>query len=184
LAAECTGQLRCATAGPRAHDLVAAAINRTSKRQLRVQENLLVFFEMQLGRYGDAVPLGRVVMELKKDVVPKTADNFLQLAQMEPGKGYALSRFHRIIPDFMCQGGDFTNDNGTGADCHCYPLLRILCIVTCAVICICASSEETGHVQGTQLKANILSWGIIQCQLRGLQHFHPGAHGHAFSCHC
>lgn len=73
-----------------------------------------MFFEMQLGRYSDGVPLGRVVMELKKDVTPKTAENFLQLAQKEPGKGFALSRFHRIIPEFMCQGGDFTNDNGTG----------------------------------------------------------------------
>jgi peptidyl-prolyl isomerase F (cyclophilin D) len=69
---------------------------------------------MQLGRYSDAVPLGRIVMELKKDVTPKTAENFLQLTQKEPGSGFALSRFHRIIPDFMCQGGDFTNDNGTG----------------------------------------------------------------------
>lgn len=78
-----------------------------------------MFFEMQLGRYSDGVPLGRIVMELKEDVTPKTAENFLQLTQKEPGAGYALSRFHRIIPEFMCQGGDFTNDNGTGL----YPLL-------------------------------------------------------------
>lgn len=82
-----------------------------------MQENPLVFFEMQLGRYSDGVPLGRIVMELKKDTTPKTADNFLQLTQKEPGSGYALSRFHRIIPEFMCQGGDFTNDNGTGMGC-------------------------------------------------------------------
>jgi peptidyl-prolyl isomerase F (cyclophilin D) len=75
----------------------------------------VVYFDMQLGRYGDAAQLGRITMELKKDVAPKTAENFRQLCLAEPGKGYAASRFHRVIPSFMCQGGDFTRDNGTGA---------------------------------------------------------------------
>lgn len=57
---------------------------------------------------------GRVVMELKADIVPKTAENFRVLCTNQPGSGYKESRFHRIIPKFMCQGGDFTNDNGTG----------------------------------------------------------------------
>lgn len=77
--------------------------------------NPLVYFDIKLGRYGDAVPLGRIVMELKEDVVPKTAENFKQLCLSQTaGKGYLDSRFHRIIPSFMCQGGDFTRDNGTG----------------------------------------------------------------------
>ncbi|KAF8066173.1 hypothetical protein HT031_002495 [Scenedesmus sp. PABB004] len=77
--------------------------------------NPLVYFDLALGRYGDAVPLGRVVMELKADVTPRTAENFRALAVSgQPGAGYKGSRFHRIIPGFMCQGGDFTNDNGTG----------------------------------------------------------------------
>ena len=75
----------------------------------------MVYFDMELGRYGDATKLGRITMELKNDVTPKTAENFRQLCLAEPGAGYASSRFHRVIPDFMCQGGDFTNDNGTGA---------------------------------------------------------------------
>lgn len=77
--------------------------------------NPKVFFDIKLGRYGDSVPLGRIVMELKADVVPKTAENFRQLCTSStPGFGYKNSRFHRVIPKFMCQGGDFTNDNGTG----------------------------------------------------------------------
>ena len=52
--------------------------------------------------------------ELKEDVTPKTADNFKQLAAGAPVGGFKGSRFHRVIPAFMCQGGDFTADNGTG----------------------------------------------------------------------
>ena len=72
--------------------------------------NTLVYFDMKLGRYGEGTKLGRIVMELKSDICPKTAENFIELSQTS----YPNSRFHRIIPSFMCQGGDFTNDNGTG----------------------------------------------------------------------
>eukprot|EP00899_Mesostigma_viride_P015600 jgi/Mesvir1/24040/Mv10776-RA.1 len=78
-------------------------------------QNPKVFFDIKLGRTGEGTPLGRIVMELKKDIVPETAENFLQLCkERKVGVGYIGSRFHRVIPNFMCQGGDMTRDDGTG----------------------------------------------------------------------
>ncbi|MFG2879526.1 peptidylprolyl isomerase [Streptomyces sp. NPDC048337] len=69
-----------------------------------------VYFDININ--GESA--GRIVFRLFDDVVPKTAQNFRELATGVHGFGYAGSPFHRVIPEFMLQGGDFTNQNGTG----------------------------------------------------------------------
>lgn len=69
-----------------------------------------VFFDINI----DGKPAGRIVFNLFDEVVPKTARNFRELCTGQNGFGFAGSGFHRVIPQFMLQGGDFTNHNGTG----------------------------------------------------------------------
>ena len=72
--------------------------------------NPKVYFDVKAGSKA----LGRIEMELFADVVPKTARNFLELCTMKHGFGYKGCVFHRIIPEFMIQGGDFTRGDGRG----------------------------------------------------------------------
>jgi len=72
--------------------------------------DLNVFFDIAT----DDEEAGRIVFKLYDDIVPNTARNFRELATGQNGFGYAGSKFHRIIPGFMLQGGDFTRGNGTG----------------------------------------------------------------------
>lgn len=79
-------------------------------------DNPVVFFDITIGGH----PAGRIKMELFKDICPKTAENFRQFCTGEFRKsglpiGYKKCTFHRVIKDFMIQGGDFVNGDGTGS---------------------------------------------------------------------
>ena len=81
--------------------------------------NPKVFFNMTI----DGQPIDRIIMELYIDMVPRTAKNFRALCTSEKGAGrfgkplhYKGSSFHRVIPRFMCQGDNFTAENGTGEE--------------------------------------------------------------------
>ncbi|XP_078094208.1 peptidyl-prolyl cis-trans isomerase E isoform X2 [Mustelus asterias] len=76
----------------------------------KTRTNPQVYMDIKIGNK----PVGRLRFLLRADVVPMTAENFRCLCTHEKGFGFKGSSFHRVIPQFMCQGGDFTNHNGTG----------------------------------------------------------------------
>uniref|UniRef100_A0A0N4Z8N8 peptidylprolyl isomerase n=1 Tax=Parastrongyloides trichosuri TaxID=131310 RepID=A0A0N4Z8N8_PARTI len=82
----------------------------TEEVVIEKKKNPNVYLEIKIGnRY-----MGKIIIELRYDIVPITAENFKCLCTGEKGFGYAGSKFHRIIPKFMCQGGDITKGDGTG----------------------------------------------------------------------
>jgi len=94
-------------------------VNFRDSDHVTSKDNPRVFFDIEV----DGEKAGRIQMELFKTINPKTCENFRALCTGEKGVGksgkplhYKGSNFHRLIPGFMCQGGDFTNGNGTGGE--------------------------------------------------------------------
>ncbi|XP_071531192.1 peptidyl-prolyl cis-trans isomerase E isoform X1 [Panulirus ornatus] len=99
--------------GQKGTDAVKRMAEDTQEEEPKAKKkktNPQVYFDIKAGKSL----VGRIVMQLRADVVPKTVENFRCLCTHEKGYGYQGSIFHRIIPGFVCQGGDFTNHNGTG----------------------------------------------------------------------
>ena len=79
-------------------------------RNPKSQELPRLYLDIKIGQKS----IGRILVRLRSDVTPRTAENFRALCTGEKGFGYKGSYFHRIIPQFMCQGGDYEKGNGTG----------------------------------------------------------------------
>ncbi|CAA6669162.1 unnamed protein product [Spirodela intermedia] len=127
---------------------VSAAATATVDWHLRPPnpKNPIVFFDVTIG----SIPAGRIKMELFADIIPKTAENFRchYLYRLKAGVpvGFKNCHFHRVIKEFMIQGGDFLKGDGSGCVCiygskfddenfiakHTGPGLLSMFFITCA----------------------------------------------------
>ena len=108
----CASDTTCALIKATTH---SSKPSRTVARQKpRTTENKhlpIVFLDIS----ANGSPIGRIIIELRSDIVPKTAENFRALCTGEYGFGYKGSTFHHIIKGLVCQGGDITHHNSSGA---------------------------------------------------------------------
>nr|KAF6453025.1 hypothetical protein HJG59_008296 [Molossus molossus] len=132
--------------------------------------NPIVYFDIAIN--GD--PLGRVTFELFADKVPKTAENFCVLSTGEKGFGFKASSFHRIIPGFMCQGGDFTRHNGTGGKPIYGEKLDENFILKHTGPGILSMADAAPNTNGSQFHLHGQDW-VVAWQARGLR---PGERQH------
>uniref|UniRef100_A0A5B7BDK2 Peptidyl-prolyl cis-trans isomerase n=1 Tax=Davidia involucrata TaxID=16924 RepID=A0A5B7BDK2_DAVIN len=108
--ASCISAMQLSKAPSVGHRRMVCINSMANELELQAKVTTKCFFDVEVG--GE--PFGRIVMGLFGDVVPKTVENFRALCTGEKGYGYKGCSFHRIIKDFMIQGGDFTEGDGTG----------------------------------------------------------------------